>query len=130
MLIDVHAHFYHERSGRADWREVNANRLRAGDRIGITAHVASILGTWGFRSPVYFPSAEDVTYGNDRMLELQRQPLGRLDPRRHQPAAEVDRVEPGRVCGDALGEGAAEGRRRAGRGIVQHLDRARAGGIG
>jgi hypothetical protein len=30
MLIDVHAHFYHDRTPRADWRERNASRLRAG----------------------------------------------------------------------------------------------------
>ena len=78
MLIDVHAHFYHERSGRSDWREVNARRLAAGDRIGVTAHVASILGTWGFRSPVYFPSADDVTYGNEQMLALQHAHRGRV----------------------------------------------------
>src|SRR6266850_4380498 len=78
MLIDVHAHFYHERSGRADWREVNARRLEAGDRMGVTAHVASVLGTWGFRSPVYFPSADDVTYGNEQMLRLQREHKGKV----------------------------------------------------
>ena len=78
MLIDVHAHFYTERSSRADWREVNARRLAAGDRMGVTAHVASILGTWGARSPTYFPSPEDVTYANDRMLALQRQHPGKV----------------------------------------------------
>jgi hypothetical protein len=69
-LIDVHAHFHHARTGRSDWAEVNEARFRAGDRIGITYHVASILGTWGFSSPTYFPSPEDVTLGNDAMLEL------------------------------------------------------------
>lgn len=78
MLIDVHAHFYHERSGRADWREVNARRIAAGDRMGVTAHVASVLGTWGFRSPIYFPSPEDVTYGNEQMLRLQREHAGKV----------------------------------------------------
>src|SRR5260370_22306826 len=43
---DVHAHFYHDRTPRADWRERNASRLRAGEKIGITHHVASILGSW------------------------------------------------------------------------------------
>lgn len=70
-LIEVHAHFYHARCGRKDWRERNASRLRAGERIGITVHVASILGTWGHTSPVYFPSPADVTVGNDEMLALQ-----------------------------------------------------------
>jgi len=39
MLIDVHAHFYHVRTPRADWRERNASGLRAGEKIGITVHV-------------------------------------------------------------------------------------------
>lgn len=69
-LIDAHAHFHHARTGRADWAEVNAARFRAGDRIGVTYHVASVLGTWGFESPTYFPSPRDVTLGNDAMLEL------------------------------------------------------------
>ncbi|MGH7645500.1 MAG: amidohydrolase family protein [Gemmatimonadales bacterium] len=72
MLIDVHAHFYHERTPRADWHERNASRLRAGERIGITIHVASVLGSWGRTSPVYFPSPADVVDGNDRLLALQR----------------------------------------------------------
>ena len=69
-LVDVHAHFLHARTGRADWADVNAARFRAGDRIGVTYHVASILGTWGFSSPTYFPSPDDVTLGNDAMLGL------------------------------------------------------------
>ena len=72
MLIDVHAHFLHERTPRGDWRERNASRLRAGERIGITTHVASILGSWGLTSPIYFPSPRDVTAGNDALLALQR----------------------------------------------------------
>ena len=73
MLIDVHAHFYTDRSPRADWAERNRSRLDAGRRIGITAHVASILGTWGARSPIYFPSREDVQHGNDGMAMLCRE---------------------------------------------------------
>jgi predicted TIM-barrel fold metal-dependent hydrolase len=69
-LIDVHAHFYHADSGRADWREVNDARFRAGERIGITWHVASVLGTYGHRSPTYFPSPDDVVLGNDVMLDI------------------------------------------------------------
>jgi hypothetical protein len=69
-LIDAHAHFHHARTGRADWAEVNDARFRAGERIGVTYHVASILGSWGFSSPVYFPSPADVTLGNDAMLAL------------------------------------------------------------
>lgn len=70
-LADVHAHFLHPRCGRKDWEAPNRARLRAGDRIGITVHIASILGTWGYTSPTYFPSPRDVTLGNDEMLALQ-----------------------------------------------------------
>lgn len=69
-LIDAHAHFYHAAAGRADWAEVNAARFRAGDRIGITYHIASVLGSYGFSSPTYFPSPTDVTVGNDAMLDI------------------------------------------------------------
>ena len=69
-LIDAHAHFYHAESGRGDWADVNAARFRAGERIGITYHVASVLGTYGFSSPTYFPSPTDVTRGNDVMLAI------------------------------------------------------------
>jgi len=69
-LIDAHAHFYHAESGRGDWEEVNAARFRAGERIGVTYHVASVLGTYGFSSPTYFPSPTDVTRGNDVMLAI------------------------------------------------------------
>jgi predicted TIM-barrel fold metal-dependent hydrolase len=70
-LVDVHAHFYHPRSGRGDWMAVNAARLRAGERIGIGCHVASILGSWGHASPTYFPSPDDLDYANAAMLALQ-----------------------------------------------------------
>src|SRR5437879_7691966 len=73
MLIDVHAHFFPERSLRPDWREYNAARLRAGDTIGVTVHVTSTLGTFGRTSPTYFPSPADVEYGNDFTLALQRE---------------------------------------------------------
>jgi predicted TIM-barrel fold metal-dependent hydrolase len=73
MLIDVHAHFYHDRTPRADWAERNASRLRAGDKIGITVHVASILGSWGRTSPTYFPSPRDLEYGNSALQALERQ---------------------------------------------------------
>jgi predicted TIM-barrel fold metal-dependent hydrolase len=71
-LIDVHAHFLHAGTGRRDWEAPNRARLRAGDRIGITTHVASTLGSWGFTSPTYFPSPRDATAGNDAMLDLQQ----------------------------------------------------------
>jgi len=70
-LIDVHAHFLHAGTGRSDWEAPNAARFRAGERIGISVHVASTLGSWGFTSPTYFPSPADVTAGNSAMLALQ-----------------------------------------------------------
>lgn len=73
MLIDVHAHFYHDRSPRADWRERNRSRLDAGETIGISIHVASILGSWGLTSPTYFPSPRDLEFGNDVLLGMERQ---------------------------------------------------------
>src|SRR6266480_2686304 len=72
MLIDVHAHFYHAASPRADWRERNASRLAAGRKIGVTIHVASILGSWGRTSPIYFPSPQDVEAGNSALLARER----------------------------------------------------------
>lgn len=69
-LIDAHAHFLHAGCGRADWQAVNAARMRAGASIGIWYHVASILGSFGFSSPTYFPSPADVTAGNDAMLDI------------------------------------------------------------
>src|SRR2546427_9091750 len=72
MLVDVHEHFYYQRTPRADWRERNDSRLAAGTKIGISVHVASILGSFGLTSPTYFPSPRDVTAGNDALLALQR----------------------------------------------------------
>ena len=69
-LVDAHAHFYHVQSGRGDWRRVNDARLRAGDAMGITYHVASILGSFGHTSPTYFPSPDDVSAGNDAMAAI------------------------------------------------------------
>ena len=71
-LVDVHAHFSHADSPRADWEELNRSRLAAGARIGITLHIASILGSWGRSSPIYFPSPEDVTAGNEAMRGIVR----------------------------------------------------------
>jgi hypothetical protein len=74
-LIDAHAHFYHAGAGRADWADVNDARFRAGEYMGVTYHVASVLGSYGFSSPTYFPSPTDVTAGNDVMLDLcEREP--------------------------------------------------------
>lgn len=77
-LVDVHAHFYHASAGRADWERINAARVVAGDRIGITYHVASILGSYGHTSPTYFPSPEDATCGNEAMAALAAGDPGRL----------------------------------------------------
>jgi predicted TIM-barrel fold metal-dependent hydrolase len=77
-LVDVHAHFHHPAGARADWAERNASRLAAGERIGISAHVASILGSWGRTSPTYFPSMTDVVTGNDALLALMREHPARI----------------------------------------------------
>jgi predicted TIM-barrel fold metal-dependent hydrolase len=71
-LVDAHAHFLHAGAGRADWQRVNDARLRAGDAMGVTYHVASVLGSYGHTSPTYFPSPSDVTRGNDAMAEIAR----------------------------------------------------------
>jgi predicted TIM-barrel fold metal-dependent hydrolase len=77
-LIDVHAHFVHDRCGRAGWAEGNARRLAVGERIGITLHIASILGSWGFTSPTYFPSPDDLAYANAALRRLQREHPSRI----------------------------------------------------
>jgi predicted TIM-barrel fold metal-dependent hydrolase len=69
-LIDAHAHFYHAESGRGDWQRVNAARMRAGERMGVTYHIVSILGSFGHTSPTYFPSPADVSQGNDAMADM------------------------------------------------------------
>ena len=71
-LVDVHAHFAWAGGPRADWQEANRSRLAAGERIGITLHIASILGSWGRTSPIYFPSPDDVTQGNEAMRAIAR----------------------------------------------------------
>lgn len=77
-LIDAHAHFYHGGAGRSDWQRVNAARFRAGDAVGVTYHVASVLGSYGHTSPTYFPSPEDVTKGNDAMRAIARADVDRV----------------------------------------------------
>jgi predicted TIM-barrel fold metal-dependent hydrolase len=77
-LIDVHAHFYQPGAGRANGAALNASRLAAGDRIGVTWHVGSILGSWGAASPVYFQSPDDTVAGNDAMLQFQSQERSRI----------------------------------------------------
>ena len=77
-LIDAHAHFSHAGAGRADWERMNAARFRAGDAIGVTYHVASVLGSYGHTSPTYFPSPADVTAGNDAMRVIARDEASRV----------------------------------------------------
>jgi predicted TIM-barrel fold metal-dependent hydrolase len=77
-LVDIHAHFFHDGCGRANWRDLNAARLRAGDRIGVTVHVGSILGSFGHTSPTYFASPADVVRGNDEMLAIEAAEGGRV----------------------------------------------------
>lgn len=71
-LIDVHAHFFQPGSARVDWAELNASRLAAGEHIGITWHVVSVLGSWGRESPTYFQSPNDTVQANDFALAMQR----------------------------------------------------------
>ena len=78
MLVDVHAHFFHDRTSRSDWRERNSSRLAAGETIGISWHVASILGSWGYTSPIYFPSATDLSYANEQLRLLALEHPGRI----------------------------------------------------
>ena len=40
--------------------------------------MASVLGSWGLTSPIYFPSPADIEYGNDWLLALQRAHPGRV----------------------------------------------------
>jgi hypothetical protein len=75
-LVDVHGHFQHRASGRADWQESNAARLAYGKRLGITLHIASILGSWGRTSPTYFPSPGDVSAGNEAMRAIEAEHPG------------------------------------------------------
>lgn len=70
FLIDAHAHFLHEHAGRTDWQRVNEARFRAGRTMGVTYHVASVLGSYGHTSPTYFPSPDDVSRGNDAMRRI------------------------------------------------------------
>ncbi len=75
-LIDVHAHFHSPASGRADWSRYNASRLEAGERMGVVAHIASILGSWGNTSPTYFPSPDDLSSANAWMRDFAAQDTG------------------------------------------------------
>ena len=72
-LVDAHAHFAYAGGPRSDWEALNRSRLEAGARIGISLHIASILGSWGRTSPIYFPSPDDVTAGNEAMRAIVRE---------------------------------------------------------
>ena len=78
MLIDVHAHVHPDGSPRNDWRAYNASRLAAGEKMGVTTHVTSVLGTFGQTSPTYFPSPADVVSGNDFLLGFEREHPDRI----------------------------------------------------
>jgi predicted TIM-barrel fold metal-dependent hydrolase len=77
-LIDVHAHFHTDRTGKADWERYNRSRIDAGRSIGVRCHVASVLGSWGQSSPTYFPSPEDQTYANRWMTTFARESHGEV----------------------------------------------------
>ena len=113
-LIDVHAHFWHPASTRQDWAAINAARLRAGERIGITWHVASILGTWGQQSPTYFASPADLRLGNDVMFALHDAVPDRVRSYVHvnpnDPAAALAEIDRG-VAAGAIGVKLAASRR-------------------
>lgn len=138
MLVDVHAHFYHDRSGRADWRERNASRLTAGDRIGVDWHVASILGSWGHTSPTYFPSPADQSFANEQLRRLAAEHPRRIrgyvavNPNFPEHAqAEIDRgaaegmigvkLAASRRADDPLLDPVCEAARRHGLPVLQHI---------
>lgn len=77
-LIDVHAHFHTAWSNRSDWQELNDARIVAGRRIGVRAHVASVLGSWGHTSPTYFSSPTDQSRANQWMVDYARRSAGEV----------------------------------------------------
>lgn len=131
-LIDVHAHFFYDGCGRSEWDALNRGRFRAGARIGITYHVASILGSWGRDSPTYFASPRDTTRGNDEMLAVERSHADRVrsyvavnpNDTRH-ALAEIDRC----VALGAIGVKLAAARRADDPLLDPIAERAAAGGL-
>ena len=137
-LIDVHAHFFYDGCGRSEWDALNRGRFRAGARIGITYHVASILGSWGRDSPTYFASPSDTTRGNDEMLAVERAHADRVrsyvavnpNDTRH-ALAEIDRcvglgaigvkLAAARRADDPLLDPIAERAARGGLPILHHI---------
>lgn len=131
-LIDVHAHFFFADSGRAEWDALNRARFRAGARIGITMHVASILGSWGRWSPTYFASPADTTLGNDAMQAIASRHPDRVrwyvavNPNDTGHAlAEIDR----RVAAGAIGVKLAAARRADDPLLDPIAERSGAGGL-
>jgi uncharacterized protein len=131
-LIDVHAHFFFAGSGRGDWDALNRARFRAGDRIGISVHIASILGSWGRASPIYFASPADTALGNDAMRAVAAQHERRVrwyvavNPNDTRFAlAEIDRC----VSAGAIGVKLAAARRADDPLLDPIAERAAAGGL-
>ena len=131
-LVDAHAHFFFADSGRADWDGLNRARFRAGDRIGISYHVASILGSWGRWSPTYFASPADTTLGNDAMQAIATRHADcvrwyvAVNPNDTRHAlAEIDR----RVSAGAIGVKLAAARRADDPLLDPIAERAAAGGL-
>ena len=131
-LVDVHAHFFFDGCGRPEWKALNDARFRGGDRIGISVHIASILGSWGRWSPTYFASPADTSLGNDAMRAVAAQSDGRVrwyvavNPNDTDHAlAEIDRcVEAG-----AIGVKLAAARRADDPLLDPIAERAAAGGL-
>ncbi|RKX56461.1 MAG: hypothetical protein DRP50_00200 [Thermotoga sp.] len=65
-LIDVHAHLYLvEGRGEEDkWR------LEFSKKYGISVIIVSVLGSWGKRTPTYFPDPEDFSSGNRKLWKF------------------------------------------------------------
>ena len=131
-LIDVHAHFFFADCGRAEWDALNRARFRAGDRIGISVHIASILGSWGRWSPTYFASPSDTTRGNDAMRAIAAHEGDRVrwyvavNPNDTRYAlAEIDRC----VAAGAIGVKLAAARRADDPLLDPIAERAAAGGL-
>ncbi len=137
-LVDVHAHFFFQGCGRYDWAALNARRLLAGEAIGISYQVASVLGSWGATSPTYFQSPADTVVGNDAMLGVEREHPNRVrtyvavNPNDGDFACdEIDRcvtlgavglkLAAARRCSDALLDPVIDRARRHGLPVLHHI---------
>ncbi|HDM70079.1 MAG TPA: hypothetical protein ENG58_01565 [Thermotogales bacterium] len=74
-FIDVHAHLYlmQGKEEEDEWR------LKYSERYGIEKLIISVLGSWGKRSPLYFPDPVDFRSGNKRLHEFIRSYQGPLE---------------------------------------------------